>query len=135
MFAFSDISLIVYVQVAITLKEYNLKDAVDARCLLLEIYNFIDHITASGASSGVKDRLTALNKEGVKLKSLHSKDKDKKSEGEKKSDTSKESETSKKSETGKKSEASKKSGADKKKDTSKRSSRPRIGTSLEEIKE
>lgn len=64
---------------AISSKDYNLKNAGEARSLLLEIYNCIDYITTSGADSGVKDRLIELNEEGAKLKSLHSKDKDNKS--------------------------------------------------------
>lgn len=122
-------------QVAISSKTFNLTDTTAARCLLLEIYNFLDYITDSGDDKGVLDRLIALNKEATELKSLHTKDMNKKGETEKKGEAGKESETSKKSETGKKSEAGKKSGADKKKDTSKRSSRSRIGTGLEEIKE
>lgn len=122
-------------QVAISSKEFDLTDTTAARHLLLEIYNFLDYITDSGDDKGVLNRLIALNKEAAELKSLHTKDMKNKSETGKKGETGKESETSKKSETGKKSEAGKKSGADKKKDTSKRSSRSRIGTGLEEIKE
>lgn len=78
-------------------KEFDLKDTTAARRLLLEIYNFIDYITDCGDDKGVLNRLIALKKEAEELKSLHTKDMDKKSATEKKGRSDKQNPGSKRS--------------------------------------